>query len=172
MIVDLDSDIDNLVLRADDTGGGYGAELKPGRNLVPVTAYKSGTVSFDFMGSDAYAAAIQPSLSRYHLNKGGVMYQQLRVLKTLSVLGRLVDPQGRPMSGAHILNHASSGVSEADGFFVLEMSESSPTLEVNHRGQPACSVVLDPSKHKRENNVLLVADIVCEATSINLAKGV
>ena len=172
MIVDLDSDIDHLVLRADDTEGGYGAELKPGRNLVPIGAYKSGTVRFDFMGNEAHAAAIQPSLSRYHLNRGGVTYQQLRVLKTLSVLGRLVDPQGRPMSGAHILNHASSGVSEADGFFVLEMSESSPTLEVSHRGQRACNVVLDPSKHKRENNVLLVADIVCEATSINLAKGV
>ena len=171
MIVDLDSDIDNLVLRADDMSGSYGAELKPGRNIVPVGAYKSGTVHFDFNGSDAYAASIQPPQARYHLNKGGVMYQKVRVLKTLSVLGRLVDPQGRPMAGAHILNHASSGVTEADGFFVLEMSEASPSLEINHRGQPACSVVLEPGKHKRENNVLLVADIVCHPTSVGVAKG-
>ena len=171
MIVDLDSDIDNLILRADDMSGSYGAELKPGRNIVPVGAYKSGTVHFDFSGNDAHAAAIQPSQTRYHLNKGGVIYQQVRVLKTLSVLGRIVDPQGRPMAGAHILNHASSGVTEADGFFVLEMSESSPSLEINHRGQPACSVVLNPAEHKRENNVLLVSDIVCHPTSVRVAKG-
>ena len=67
-------------------------------------------------------------------SKGGVLYQQVRVLKTVSVLGRVVDPQGRPMAGAHIFNHASSGVSEADGFFVLEMSESSPSLRIHHRG--------------------------------------
>ena len=170
MIVDLDSDIDNLVLRADDMSGSYGAELKPGRNIVPVGAYKSGTVHFDFNGNDAHAASIKPSQAPYHLNKGGVTYQQVRVLKTLSVLGRIVDPQGRPMAGAHILNHASSGVTEADGFFVLEMSESSPSLEVNHRGQPACSVLLEPDKHKRENNVLLVADIVCHPASVGVAK--
>ena len=94
------------------------------------------------------------------------------MLKTLSVLGRLVDPQGRPLGGAHILNHASSSVSEADGFFVLEMSESSPTLHVRHRGQPACSVVLEPTKHKRENNVLVVPDIVCTSVSTVASKGV
>ena len=171
MIVDLDSDIDNLILRADDMSGSYGARLKPGRNIVPVGAYKSGTVHFDFDGNDAHAASIQPQQTRYHLNKGGVMYQKVRVLKTLSVLGRIVDPQGRPMAGAHILNHASSGVTEADGFFVLEMSEASPSLEINHRGQPACSVLLEPGKHKRENNVLVVADIVCNPTSPGVAKG-
>lgn len=170
MIVDLDSDIDNLVLRADDMGGSYAAQLKPGRNIVPVTAYKSGTVHFDFSGNDAHAASIQPPQTRYHLNKGGVLYQQVRVLKTVSVLGRVVDPQGRPMAGAHIFNHASSGVSEADGFFVLEMSESSPSLRIHHRGQPACDVVLEPDKHKRENNVLLVADIVCRPASVGVAK--
>lgn len=172
MIVDLDSDIDNLILRADDMGGSYGAQLKPGRNMVPVSAYKSGSVHFDFAGSDAHAATIHPNVSRYHVNKGGVAYQQVRVLKTLSVLGRLVDPQGRPLGGAHILNHASSSVSEADGFFVLEMSESSPTLHVRHRGQPACSVVLEPTKHKRENNVLVVPDIVCTSVSTVASKGV
>ncbi len=171
MIVDLESDIDNLVLRADDTEGGQGAELKPGRNVVPVTAYKSGSVQFDFKGSDAYAAAIQPSVSRYHINKGGVMYQKLRVLKTLSVLGRLVGPQGRPMGGAYLLNSAGSGVSEADGFFVLEMSESSPVLEVSYRGQPACNVALKPEQYTRENNVLLVADVVCRPESVNVAQG-
>ena len=170
MIVDLDSDIDNLVLRADDTEGGQGAELKSGRNVVPVTAYKIGSVQFDFRGRDAHAAAIQPSVSRYHVNKGGVMYQKLRVLKTLSVLGRLVDPQGSPMGGAYLLNNASSGVSEADGFFVLEMSELSPVLEVSYRGQPVCNVTLIPERYSRENDVLLAADVVCRPGSASVVR--
>lgn len=171
MIVDLDSDIDNLVLRADDPEGGQGAEIKPGRNVVPVTAYKSGSLQFDFKSGDAYAAAIQPSVSRYHLNKGGVQYQTLRVIKTLSVLGRLVDPQGRPMGGAQLLNQASSGVSEADGFFVMEMSESSPTLAVSFRGQPACNVRVNPDQYVRENKVLLVSDIICRPETVDIASG-
>lgn len=76
------------------------------------------------------------------------------------------------MGGALIQNPVGSGVSEVDGFFVLEMSESSPTLNVSHRGQPACSVVLEPNKHKRENNVLVVPDIVCVSASTVAAKGV
>ena len=172
MIVDLESDVDSVVLRADEMGGSYGALLKPGRNVVPLSAYKAGTVHFDFAGNDAHAATIHPNVSRFHVNKGGVAYQQLRVHKTLSVLGRLIDPQGRPMGGAHIQNPVGSGVSEMDGFFVLEISESSPTLNVSHRGQPACSVVLEPSQHKRENNVLVVPDIVCASASTVAAKGV
>lgn len=161
MIVDVESDVPGLALRADDLTGGHSGQLKPGRNLIPVGAYKQGAVQFDFAGEDAIAAHIEPPLSAYHLNKGAVRYQQVRVFKTVSVLGRLLDAQGRPMRGARIQNHASSGVTEADGFFVLEMSESTPTLEISHAGQPACTITLDPSQHKRENDVLLVADLTC-----------
>ena len=172
MIVDLESDVDSVVLRADEIEGGYGALLKPGRNIVPVSAYKAGTVHFDFAGSDAHAATIHPSVSRYHLNKGGVAYQKLSVHKTISVLGRLIDPQGRSMGGAHVQNRVASAVSEVDGFFVLEMSESSPTLLVSHRGRPACTVVLEPNQYKRENNVLVVPDIVCTSAPTVASKGV
>ncbi|WP_263260648.1 TcfC E-set like domain-containing protein [Pseudomonas sp. RIT-PI-S] len=170
MIVDVDSDLPSLTLRADDLGGGHSGMLKPGRNLIPVGAFKSGAVQFDFDSTAAHAAHIQPSLSRYHLNKGAVQYQRLRVFKTVSVLGRLLDPQGRPLRGARIQNHASSSVTEADGFFVLEMSESTPTLEVSHGGQPACTIVLDPSAHRRENDVLMVADLTCRADTPTVAR--
>jgi hypothetical protein len=38
MIIDVESDIDDITLRADDLSGGS-AVLKPGRNFVPITAY-------------------------------------------------------------------------------------------------------------------------------------
>jgi hypothetical protein len=147
-------------LRADDLSGGS-AVLKPGRNFVPITAYKSSSVSFDFEGNHVPAATIQPARSSYHLNKGGVEYRQVKVMKTLTVLGRLIDPQGNPLKGHHIINHASRGVSEVDGFFSMEMNAGSPTLEVRHGSQLLCQFRLDPNSGRTENNVLMIGDLRC-----------
>ncbi|MHC8317988.1 CS1-pili formation C-terminal domain-containing protein [Pseudomonas sp. LB3P31] len=160
MIIDVESDIDDISLRADDLSGGS-AVLKPGRNFVPITAYRSSSVSFDFEGNNVPAATIQPARSSYHLNKGGVEYRQVRVMKTVTVLGRLVDPQGNPLKGHHIINHASRGVSEVDGFFSMEMNAGSPTLEVRHGSQLLCQFRLDPSGGRTENNVLMIGDLRC-----------
>ena len=160
MIIDVESDIEDITLRADDLSGGS-AVLKPGRNFVPITAYKSSSVSFDFEGNHVPAATIQPVRSSYHLNKGGVDYRQIRVMRTLTVLGRLIDPQGNPLKGHHIINHASRGVSEVDGFFSMEMNAGSPTLEVRHGNQLLCQFRLDPSRGRTENNVLMIGDLRC-----------
>jgi len=160
MIVDVESDLDQIALRADDLSGGS-ARLRPGRNFIPITAYKSSSVSFDFEGTDVPAATIQPVRTSYHLNKGGVDYRKIRVMKTLTVLGRLVDPTGKPLKGHHIINHASRGVSEVDGFFSMEMNAGSPTLEVRHGSQLLCQFRLDPSVGRTENNVLMIGDLRC-----------
>jgi hypothetical protein len=160
MIIDVESDIDDIALRADDLSGGS-AILKPGRNFVPITAYKSSSVSFDFEGNHVPAATIQPARSSYHLNKGGVDYRKITISKTLTVLGRLIDPQGKPLKGHHIINHASRGVSEVDGFFSMEMKAGSPTLEVRYGDQLLCQFRLDPSGARRENDVLMIGDLRC-----------
>ena len=160
MIIDVISDLDEIALRADDMSG-MGAVLKPGRNFVPVSAYEAGSVQFDFDGADSHAATVQPSRTRYHLNKGGVAYQQVRVMKTMTVLGRLVGADGQPLKGHHVINHASRGVSEVDGFFSMEMSEGTPTLEVQHNTEVLCRFKLDPALHLREDDVLMVGDLRC-----------
>ncbi|EXF92452.1 P pilus assembly protein, porin PapC [Pseudomonas fluorescens HK44] len=165
MIVDVESDLDQIALRADDLSGGS-ARLHPGRNFIPITAYKSSSVSFDFEGTDVPAATIQPARSSYHLNKGGVDYRKIRVMKTLTVLGRLVDPTGNPLKGHHIINHASRGVSEVDGFFSMEMNAGSPTLEVRHGNQLLCQFRLDPSRGRTENNVLMIGDLRCSPDTL------
>jgi outer membrane usher protein FimD/PapC len=160
MIIDVVSDLDEIALRADDMSG-MGAVLKPGRNFVPVSAYEAGSVQFDFEGGDSHAATVQPARMRYHLNKGGVAYQQIRVMKTMTVLGRLVGADGQPLKGHHVINHASRGVSEVDGFFSMEMSEGTPTLEVQHTTEVLCRFKLDPALHEREDDVLMVGDLRC-----------
>jgi len=160
MIVDVESDIDGIVLRADDLSGG-GAALKPGRNFIPLTAYQNSSVSFDFEGNHVPAATIAPARTRYHLNKGGVDYRQIRVMKTLTVLGRLLDEQGRPLKGHHVINHASRGVTEVDGFFSMEMNAGSPTLEVRRDNNLLCQFRLNEKEHRSENNVLMIGDLRC-----------
>jgi hypothetical protein len=165
MIIDVESDIEGIALRADDLSGGS-AVLRPGRNFVPLTAYKSSSVSFDFEGNHVPAASIQPARSSYHLNKGGVEYRKVTISKTVTVLGRLVDSQGKPLKGHHIINHASRGVSEIDGFFSMEMNAGSPTLQVRSGNQVLCQFRLDLDSARRENDVLMIGDLRCSPETL------
>ena len=160
MIIDVESDIDGIALRADDMSGGS-AVLKPGRNFVPITAYKNSSVSFDFDGNHVPAANIAPQRTSYHINKGGVEYRKISVMRTVTVLGRLVNAQGQPLKGHHIINHASRGVSEVDGFFSMEMNAGSPTLQVRRADQLLCQFRLDAGQHRLENDVLMIGDLRC-----------
>ncbi|WP_278940848.1 TcfC E-set like domain-containing protein [Pseudomonas helleri] len=170
MIVDVESDVEAIELRADDLSGS-GAILKPGRNLLPLTAYRDGTVQFDFQGVYAAAASIQPTRTRYHLNKGGVAYQQVRVMKTMTLFGRLLDTQGLPLKGYHVLNHASRGVTEVDGFFSMELSANAPTLEVVRGDKVVCQFTLDLAALPMEGDVLMAGDLFCtDSASVKLAK--
>ena len=165
MIIDVETDLDDIALRADDLSGGS-TTLRPGRNYVSLTAYKNSSVSFDFEGNHVPSASIQPQRTRYHLNKGGVDYRKVTVSKTLTVLGRLVDPQGKPLKGHHIINHASRGVSEVDGFFSMEMNAASPTLEVRQGEQLLCQFRLDTASARSENDVLMIGDLRCTPDSL------
>ena len=165
MIVDVESDVDDILLRADDLNGGS-TMLHKGRNFIALGAYKNGSVSFDFEGTAAPAAAIQPARTRYHLNRGGVEHRTISVVKTVTVLGRLVDPAGNPLKGHHIINHVSRGVSEVDGFFSMEMNASAPTLQVRKDDTLLCQFRIDPSKAKAENNVLQIGDLLCHPNTL------
>lgn len=160
LIIDVDSDLPALELRADDSRG-LSATLKPGRNVIPVGAYQAGHVQFDFNGEHEPAAVVQPSSLDYHLNRGGVGYRQLRVMRTVTVLGRLLDRHGQPWRGALVINHASRSVSEAGGHFAVEMSESTPTLEVRHQGKSVCLLKLDLANLEREDDIVLAGDLAC-----------
>ncbi|MBD8622703.1 TcfC E-set like domain-containing protein [Pseudomonas sp. CFBP 13727] len=165
MIVDVESDLDNLRVRADSLQG-PSATLRPGRNILPLRAYRPGQVLMDFEGLEAHAAVIQPSSFSYHLNRGAVTYQKVRIMRTMTVLGRLLDAGGAPIKGAMVINHASRSLSEADGFFAVEMSESTPTLEVRRSGARLCFLKLDEKNAQRENEVLMVGDQQCSPDNL------
>ena len=165
MIVDVDSDLSNVELRTYDDHGVSG-RLRPGRNVVPLTAYEPGRVRFDIRAEGDHPAVVVPQVADYHLNKGAVSYQQVKVMRTVTVIGRLMDEHGKPLPGAMVINHASRGVSEADGFFAVEMSHSTPSLEVRHHGKRRCLVNVDPARAQREQDVLMVGDLTCTQTTV------
>jgi len=160
LIIDVESDLPGMKLRAND-GQGLSAVLRPGRNIVPVTAFKSGHVRFDFDAKDVPPAQIQPLAVDYHLNRGGVGYHSLKVMRTVTVFGRLLDGQGQPLHGAHVVNDAGRTVAEVDGYFSVEMSESRPTLEIRHDAAGNCLLTLTPANFDREDDVLIVGDQRC-----------
>lgn len=164
LIVDVETDVPDLQLRAHDSAGGSSL-LRPGRNVVPVSAYKSGHVQLDFLSGEESGAVIQPPTLGYHLNRGGVEHRTLRVMRTVTVMGRLLDERGQPLRGAMLVNHASRGVSEADGFFIVEISEAVPTLEVSHQGRPMCLLRMRPDG-PREDGILMAGEQRCEARSL------
>ncbi|MGA9662468.1 MAG: CS1-pili formation C-terminal domain-containing protein [Pseudomonas alloputida] len=160
LIIDVESDLHGVKLRAND-GQGMSAVLHPGRNIVPVTAFKSGHVRFDFDTKDVPPAQIQPLAVDYHLNRGGVGYHSVKVMRTVTVFGRLLDGQGQPLHGAHVVNDAGRTVVEVDGYFNVEMSESRPTLEIRHGTAGNCLLTLPPDNFDREDDLLIVGDQRC-----------
>lgn len=168
VILDVESDLPAVALRADEHRGGT-TLLKPGRNFIPVSAYKAGNMQIDFDGRDAPAAAIHPSSVSFHLNKGGVAYRKVKVMQTVTVMGQLYGSDGMPLKGAQVRNHAGRSVSEADGFFTLEMSARQPTLEVEHPDVEGCSFDLDSSRHHREGDTVMVGKLRCSAAAPRVA---
>lgn len=160
MIVDVRSDYPNLELRADDSRAG-GVTLKPGRNFVPISAYRPGHVQFDFNGANAPAAAIQPAVVSYHLNKGGVMHASVDVLRTFTVMGQVLDADGNGKRGVHLINHAGRSVSQDEGFFTLELSAREPVVELRHPDKSGCKLILDESRYPREGDMLMVGGLQC-----------
>ncbi|MCB7146812.1 TcfC E-set like domain-containing protein [Stenotrophomonas maltophilia] len=160
IIVDLRSDYPDIVLRADDSQGG-GVPLRPGRNFVPVTAYRAGHVQFDFKGAQAPAATVQPATVSYHLNKGGVMHATVDVMRTFTVLGQAVDAEGNGVRGVHVINHAGRSVSQDEGFFTLELSARAPVLEMRFPNQASCTLVMEEAQYPREGDVLVVGELKC-----------
>lgn len=170
LIVDVDTDLPDLELRAYDSQGAS-TRLRPGRNVVPVSAYKAGNVEFDFAGQDDPVAVIQPSTVDYHLNRGAVAFEQVRILRTLTVLGRLVDEQGQGMPGVAVINHASRSVTEADGYFAVQMSQASPSLEVRQGSRSLCQFELDLARYTLERQTVLAGDLTCAQSPLLSTRG-
>ncbi|HHQ4776150.1 TPA: CS1-pili formation C-terminal domain-containing protein [Aeromonas veronii] len=160
MILDIAADDEAARIRVSDDLGSV-QTLGPGRHLVSVPALQSGALQLEMDDHDGEPLTIRPTVLPYHLNRGGVGYGQVNALRTVTVIGRLLDKQGAPLKGAMVVNHAGRTVSEADGFFALEMSERNPNFQVQYQGGQQCDLSLDTTRADRQPGILLLGDLVC-----------
>lgn len=166
VIVDVDTDMQELELRATDSHSSN-VVLKPGRNFVPVQPYRAGTLEFDFEGKDAPTAALSTTRQNYHVNKGGVDYVCITVARTVTAMGRLVDAAGKPVGGARVSSQHGSAITGADGFFALDVSTKDRTLKAT-AGSDEFDLVLPTTRNANESEndaSWIIGDMVAHALS-------
>ncbi|WP_182058490.1 CS1-pili formation C-terminal domain-containing protein, partial [Pantoea sp. ME81] len=167
MIVDVVSDDASVDLMAYHEAGA--TPLKAGRNFIPVQAWKPGAVQIDFPGKDAPALKAWPQYLDYHHVRGGVSSHEVRVMKTVTVMGRLVDNQGTPLGGAKVINHAGRTVTESDGMFTLELHEKNPVVSIEHHSGMQCEIRLNPETEKRDE-LIFAGNVTCEGMTLANSK--
>lgn len=97
-------------------------------------------------------------------------YGKVEVLNTFTVMGHLKDANGKPLAGAHVINHAGRSVAEADGFFALEMSARAPSMEVRHPTVTGCSFQLDGTTTRPEGDTWMAGVLQCPSSSLTTAQ--
>ncbi|WOE67661.1 CS1-pili formation C-terminal domain-containing protein [Aeromonas allosaccharophila] len=160
MILDIEADDEAARIRVSDDQGSV-QTLGPGRHLVSVPALQSGTLQLEMADHEGAPLTIKPTVLPYHLNRGGVGYGQVNVMSTVTVIGRLLNKEGKPLKGAVVRNHIGRTISENDGFFVMEMSKKNPRLQVEHDGRLQCQMLLNQDDKKWRQDTLFLGDLVC-----------
>lgn len=162
LIIDVDSDDPDINLMAYHDNGA--TPLHAGRNVVPVNAWQPGKVELGFADNDGPALHVWPNQMGYQLNRGGVNYHQVRVMETVTVMGRVTDESGRPQPGVRVINHAGRSVTEHDGFFTLEMHAHNPVVSIEHPNGDQCDVILDNARNS-DKDIFFAGDLSCGTNS-------
>nr|WP_255426031.1 CS1-pili formation C-terminal domain-containing protein [Providencia sp. JUb39] len=163
MIVDVESDDPAVDLVAYHQSGTI--PLKAGRNFIPVSAWKPGTLQIDFNGEEAPSLNVFPQYLDYHHVSGGVSSHELRVMKIVTVMGRLVDKQGNPLAGAKVINHAGRTITASDGMFTLDLHETNPVVNIEHASGVQCEIHMRPDIQKRDE-IIFAGNVTCEGTQL------
>lgn len=90
-------------------------------------------------------------------------------MKTVTVIGRLLDEQGAPLRGAMVVNHAGRTVTEADGFFAVEMSARNPVLRMEMDGSQRCEITIDAEPALLQRDIMLLGDLPCQKSDTTLS---
>ncbi|MBL0639427.1 CS1-pili formation C-terminal domain-containing protein [Aeromonas veronii] len=160
MILDIDADDEAARIRVSDDLGSV-QTLGPGRHLVSVSALQSGALQLEMADQDGAPLTIKPAVLPYHLNRGGVGYGQVSAMNTVTVIGRLLNKEGQPLRGAVVRNHIGRTMSENDGFFVMDMSKKTPSLQVELDGRLQCQMLLNQDDNKWRQDTWFLGDLVC-----------
>lgn len=149
----------DLVANVDGIGS---IPLKSGTNFIPIQPYKNSTISYDLInGGKNGGATFDPPSEQVALYPGGVVVKKVSVMRTVTVLGRVVDERNNVIKGVEIRNHAGFSIPESDGIFVLEMSIDNPRISILEKGTLLCDI--DYTEKLKDNNSMIfnVGNVYC-----------
>lgn len=161
VLIDVTSSFDDhdLVAQVDGIGS---IPLKSGTNFIPIQPYQKSTISYDLInGGEKGGATFDPPSERVSLYPGGVAVKKVSVMRTVTVLGRIVDAKNNIIRGVEVRNHAGFAIPESDGVFVLEMSIENPQISILKDGNVLCDI--DYSEKVKTNTSTLInsGNIIC-----------
>ncbi len=160
MILDIAADDEAARIRVSDDMGSV-QTLGPGRHLVLVPALQSGALQLEMADHEGMPLTIKPTVLPYHLNRGGVGYGQVNAVSTVTVIGRLLDEQNKPLRGAMVSNPIGRAFTENDGFFALEASRRQPEFSVEHNGTLNCNSAPRGQKQIVNSDVIQLGELIC-----------
>ncbi|HEY4145363.1 TcfC E-set like domain-containing protein [Pinirhizobacter sp.] len=160
MMIDVASDAPDVKLHAADSQGGS-TRLKPGRNVVPLPAYRPGRINIDVSSTGDATASVDRRTIEYHVNRGSVLYSQVQVTRTRTILGRLVDARLAPLAGATVTQGSTRTISDGNGIFIIEVAASSANLDVFSRETPLCKASIPRVGDTMHEDVESLGDVLC-----------
>ncbi|VXA77903.1 MULTISPECIES: TcfC E-set like domain-containing protein [Aeromonas] len=167
MILDIDADDEAARIRvSNDQGGVQTQTLGPGRHLVSVPALQSGALQLGMVEQNGTPLTIKPAVLPYHLNRGGVGYGHVNAVSTVTVIGRLLDEQNRPLGGAMVISPIGRAFTENDGFFALEASRRQPEFNVEYNGSLHCENLNKELGDIQESDVIILGELKCSVRAI------
>lgn len=130
LIVDVESDDDDIGIQA--SGKLSEIRLVPGRNIVPVEQWKRDVIQFSATGGDS--VKVIPEQQSIQLNKGSVQYVKVNAVKTFTVIGTLLDEQGKLLKNRYVESDLSGAVINTEGVLTLETGRGNNTLTLKAEG--------------------------------------
>jgi hypothetical protein len=168
MMLDVVSDASDVKVYAADSQG-RSTQLKPGRNVVPLLPYRPGRLNIDVSGTSDATASVDRRIIDYHVNRGSVLYSQVQVTRTRTILGRLVNTQLMPLAGVAVTQSSMRTVSDANGVFVIEVAANATSLDIFSDGNRLCDASIRAADGTKHADVESVGDVRCVSDTPALA---
>lgn len=158
LIVDVESEDDNIGIHA--SGKMTETLLKSGRNVVPAELWRKDVIQFTSSGDNSLK--IFPEQQSVQLNKGSVQYIKVKAVKTLTLIGTLLDEQGNLLKNRYVESDIGGAVINAEGVLTLEMGRGNKTLILRAEGEkPALICNLSGGDDTGKDSVRFVNALKC-----------
>jgi len=162
LIVDVESEDDDIGIHA--SGKMSETLLKSGRNVVPAELWRKDVIQFTSSGDNNLK--IFPEQQSVQLNKGSVQYIKVKAVKTLTLIGTLLDEQGNLLKNRYVESDVGGAVINTEGVLTLEMGRGNKTLILRAEGEKSALICnLSGGDYAGKDSIRFVNALKCRGNS-------